>query len=176
MSKKSKMRRILEDIRKTKAIDSMSREQMRDLLIAITKKLGCRLVVRTVDVKFEKVVDFSRSLDSQKQRFDEVIEGSCRKIWTVDILLPQDVVFGTLPVIDNIWYCAGVSKIGDMSYNFTNCEGTGLSEEEAYSELIALFVMPNGGHVSVGHGKIVRFPPCSSVSQLRMNMAIEEGA
>ena len=71
-------------------------------MIAITKKLGCRLVVRTVDVKFEKVVDFSRSLDSQKQRFDEVIEGSCRKIWTVDILLPQDAVFGTLPVIDNI--------------------------------------------------------------------------
>ena len=176
MSKKSKMRRILEDIRKSKAIDSMSRDQVRDLLIAITKKLGCRLVVRTVDVKFEKVVDFSRSLDSQKQRFDEVIEGSCRKIWTVDILLPRDAVFETLPVIDNIWYCAGVSKIGDMSYNFIRCEGTGLSEEEAYSELIELFVMPNGGHVSIGHGKLVRFPPCSSVSQLRMNMAIEEGA
>ena len=173
MSKKSNMRRLLEDIRKSRIVDTMSREQMRDLLIAITKKLGCRLVVRTADVRFEKVADFT----SESKAFDDIINDSSRKIWTTSIMIPDDDNLRVLQASGKVGHCAAVNKNGDVTFNFIDCEGVGLSEEESYSELLSLFVMPNGGYVSIANvKKMIKFPACASISQLRMRMAIEEGA
>ena len=123
------MRRILEDIRKSRIVDTMSRDQMRNLLIAITKKLGCRLVVRTTDVRFEKVADFT----SESKAFDDIINDSSRKIWTTSIMIPDDDHLRVLQASGKVGHCAAVHNNGDVTFNFIDCEGVGLSEEESYS-------------------------------------------